>query len=143
MDFDMDISLGFILNRTSLASKTSFNQLIKEYGISPEQWSVIFRVVQQQGISQKDLADSTYKNQGNLTRMIDKLVDKEYLKRALDYNDRRAIQLFATEKSIALVDKVVPISDLFNHKLTDGFDESEKVKLMELLNRVYNNIQKD
>ncbi|MFK5976782.1 MAG: MarR family winged helix-turn-helix transcriptional regulator [Sulfurovum sp.] len=143
MNFDMDKSLGFILNRTSLASKTGFNQLIKDYGISPEQWSVIFRVVQHSGISQKELADSTYKNQGNLTRMIDKLVEKEYLKRALDKSDRRAIQLFATDKSIALVDEVVPLSNAFNQKLTDGFDESEKVKLIELLNRVYNNIQKD
>lgn len=102
MKFDMDKSLGFILNRTSFATKINFNQLLKKHAISPEQWSVIFRVVENSGISQKELADSTYKNQGNLTRMIDKLVEKDYLQRKLD----------------------------------------EKMKLIELLNRVYINVQK-
>jgi len=142
MEFDMDKSLGFILNRTSLASKASFNQLIKSYGISAEQWSVIFRVVQRSGINQKELADSTYKDQGNLTRMIDKLVKADYINRKLDESDRRSVQLIATDKSKILVDQIVPISDLYNEKLTEGLSRDEKAKLIELLNRVYNNIQR-
>ncbi len=143
MKFNMDTSLGFILNRTAIATKMSFNQLIKSHGISPEQWSVIFRVVENDGISQKELADSTYKDQGNLTRMIDKLVEKDYLYRKSDDSDRRAIQLFATDKSKSLVEDVIPISNLYNEQLTKDFSENEQVKLIELLNRVYNNIQKD
>ena len=145
MQFDMDKSLGFILNRTALATKVGFNQLIKDHGISPEQWSVIFRVVEKSGISQRELADSTYKDQGNLTRMIDKLVEKGYLKRKIDEKDRRAVELLATDKSKSLVDEITPISDSYNEKLTISFNEDEKLKLVELLNRVYNNIiiQKD
>lgn len=143
MKFNMDESFGFILNRTAIATKTGFNQLIKSHGISPEQWSVIFRVVEKNGISQKELADSTYKDQGNLTRMIDKLVEKGYLNRKLDETDRRAVQLLATDKSKSLVDDVIPITNLYNEQLTKDFSDNEKMKLIELLNRAYNNIQKD
>jgi len=38
MNFDMNKSLGFILNRNVLVSKNAFNQEIKDYEISPEQW---------------------------------------------------------------------------------------------------------
>ena len=121
----------------------SFNQLIKKHGISPEQWSVIFRVVEKNGISQSELADSTYKDQGNLTRMVDKLVEKGYLNRKLDETDRRAVELLSTDKSNALVEDVIPVSNLYNEQLTIDFSENEKLKLRELLNRVYNNIHKD
>lgn len=141
MKFDMDESLGFILNKTALASKASFNQLIKEYDVSPEQWSVIFRVVQNEKISQKELADSTYKDQGNLTRMIDKLVEKGYLSKKLHKSDRRAVELIATQKSKSLVKKIVPISSMHNEQLTKDFTQEDKLKLTELLDRVYKNIQ--
>lgn len=143
MKFDMNESLGFVLNKTALASKASFNQLIKEYDISPEQWSVIFRVVQNSKINQKELADSTYKDQGNLTRMIDKLVQKGYLNKKSDERDRRAVELVATEKSKSLVKEIIPISTLFNEQLTKDFSHDEKLKLIELLERVYKNILKD
>lgn len=143
MKFDMNESLGFVLNKTALASKASFNQLIKEYDISPEQWSVIFRVVQNSKINQKELADSTYKDQGNLTRMIDKLVQKGYLNKKSDERDRRAVELVATKKSKSLVKEIIPISTLFNEQLTKDFSHDEKLKLIELLERVYKNILKD
>ncbi len=143
MVFNMDQSLGFVLNRTSLASKHSFNEHIKAFGISPEQWSVIYRVVENDGISSKELADSTYKDQGNLTRMIDKLVEKAYVRRETNVKDKRAIKLYKTKKSQSLVEKIIPISTSHNESLTQGLSEEEKVKLIELLNRVYKNIQKD
>lgn len=143
MQFNMDESIGFILNRTAIASKTSFNTLIKSYGVSAEQWSVIYRVVQNKGISQKELADSTYKDQGNLTRMLDKLVQKEYIVRELDQNDRRAVKLFPTKKSEELAKNIVPNSSLHNEKLLDGIKDEDKVKLFELLNKVYTNITKE
>jgi DNA-binding MarR family transcriptional regulator len=139
----MDQSLGFVLNRTSLASKHSFSEHIKAFGISPEQWSVIYRVVENDGISPKELADSTYKDQGNLTRMVDRLVEKKYIKRESNENDRRAIKLFKTKKSDTLVKKIIPLSTLHNESLTNGLSEDEKWKLIELLNKVYKNIQKD
>ncbi|MBD3792176.1 MAG: MarR family transcriptional regulator [Campylobacterales bacterium] len=143
MQFNMDQSLGFVLNRTALASKNRFNQMIKKYGISPEQWSVLFRVVEQGGISQKALADSTYKDQGNLTRMIDKLIEKEYIRREADADDRRAVKLSATEKSVALAEAVAPLSGRHNENMTAGFSQEEKATLMALLDKVYHNLQKD
>lgn len=143
MEFNMDHSIGFLLNRTAIASKNSFNQLIKSFGISPEQWTVIYRVVEKRGISQKELADSTYKDQGNLTRMIDKLVEKEFLTKSIDTDDRRAYKLFATAKAVDLVNQVIPITSAHNGRLTEDLSEEEALKLMELLNKVYNNMQRN
>ncbi|UFH58496.1 MarR family winged helix-turn-helix transcriptional regulator [Sulfurovum mangrovi] len=143
MKFNMDQSLGFVLNRTAIASKNSFNHLIRSYGISPEQWSVIFRIVESDGISQKALAEGTYRDQGNLTRMLDRLIEKGYVRREADSDDRRAIRLFATEKSVAVAEEIIPLSSTHNANMTDGFSHEEQAMLIALLDRVYHNIQKD
>jgi len=141
MKFDMDKSFGYLINRLCVANKNSFNKQIKPYGVSPEQWTVLFRVVEKDGIAQKELSDSTYKDQGNLTRMIDKLVEKGYLLRDTDAKDRRSVKLFATHSSKQLVEKIAPLSQSQNEKLSEGLSEDEKTKLIELLNKAYINIK--
>lgn len=142
MNFDMNSSLGFILNKTALASKMQFNERIKEFDISPEQWSLIFRVVENEGLTQKMLSDSTYKDQANITRSIDRLEKKGFLLRVSNDEDRRVINIFPTQKSKELVKKVVPISTEYNKFLSKGLTDSEYNLLLELLNKVYLNIQR-
>lgn len=142
MYFDMDDSLGFIVNKTSLLLKAAFNRKIKGYGISPEQWSLIFRVVERSGLTQKELSDSTYKDQANITRSIDRLEQKGFLQRVANDSDRRIINIFPTKKAQELVDEIAPISTIFNQEMTEGFSSDEKKTLIELLKRVYINLEK-
>lgn len=143
MHFDMNLSLGFILNRTSIQSKALFTQRIKQFDISPEQWSLVFRTVESKGLTQKELSDSTYKDQANITRSIDRLEKKSLLKRVPNHNDRRIINIFPTEDAINLVDTIIPISSEFNSFLTKDFSEEEKQQLIKLLNKVYENLLKE
>ena len=143
MQFDMNLSLGFILNRTSIQSKALFTQRIKQFDISPEQWSLVFRTVESKGLTQKELSDSTYKDQANITRSIDRLEKKSLLKRVPNHNDRRIINIFPTEDAINLVDTIIPISSEFNSFLTKDCSEEEKQQLIKLLNKVYENLLKE
>ncbi|WP_152056950.1 MarR family winged helix-turn-helix transcriptional regulator [Aliarcobacter butzleri] len=115
---------------------------IEEFDISPEQWSLVFRVVESNGLTQKELSDSTYKDQANITRSIDRLERKGLLKRVSNQMDRRIINIYPTEKAINLVEKIIPISSRFNNYLTENFTEEEKNQLIKLLNKVYENLLK-
>ncbi|WP_419678048.1 MarR family winged helix-turn-helix transcriptional regulator [Aliarcobacter lanthieri] len=143
MKFDMNISLGFILNKTALISKTIFAKKIKEFDITPEQWSIIFRVVEAEGLTQKEISDSTYKDQANITRMIDKLEGKGFLQRQPNKTDRRISNIYPTKKAIDIVDDIALCSLNFNKELTKDFSKDEKKQLINLLNRVYKNLEKD
>lgn len=143
MIFDMNNSLGFILNKTALLSKANFNSRLKAYGISPEQWSLLFRVVEKSGLTQKELSDSTYKDQANITRSIDRLIQKGLMKRVPNAQDRRSFNLFPTEEAAVLVDKVIPISKAHNEHLTEGLTTKEAEMLKALLKKVYQNLEKE
>lgn len=141
MSFDMDTSVGFLLNRTALASKSHFNEKLKKYDISPEQWSIIFRVVQNEGLSQKQLSNDTYKDQANITRSIDRLAKKDFLYRSTNKDDRRTINIFPTKKAQDLVKEVVPISLKHNDLLLKDFTMQEQKDLIFLINKVYKNLE--
>ncbi|ADG92505.1 transcriptional regulator, MarR family [Arcobacter nitrofigilis DSM 7299] len=143
MNFDMNNSLGFILNRTALAMKTGFNKQIKEFDISPEQWSLIFRIVENNGLTQKELASSTYKDQANITRSLDRLEKKGFLTRLSNSKDRRIINIFSTQKAKELVEIIVPISKQYNQLLSTGLSQEEYESLIGLLNKVYTNIEEE
>lgn len=141
MNFDIDKSLGFLLNKTALLSKTSFHKKLKEFDISPEQWALIFRVVQKNGLTQKDLSDSTYKDQANITRSVHRLEHRKILQRVRNEKDKRIINIFPTALAEEIVEKVTPISRQHNQALAKDFSQEEYQLLLDLLSRVEKNIQ--
>lgn len=143
MTFDMDSSIGFVLNKTALLSKAGFNQRIKRFDISPEQWSLIFRVVERSGLTQKELSDSTYKDQANITRSIDRLDKKGLLTRVSNDSDRRIINLYPTPEAITLVNEIIPVSQRFNQRLCKGFSSDEIETLLRLLKKVHTNLEEE
>lgn len=140
MNFDMDTSLGFLINRTAIASKACLSEQLKSFDISAEQWSIIFRVVEEKGITQKELSNNTYKDQANITRSINRLEKKEFLYRTNNEKDKRVINIFPTKKAEELVEKIIPISSRHNELLVKDFSLEEQESLIFLINKVYKNI---
>jgi MarR family transcriptional regulator, transcriptional regulator for hemolysin len=141
MNFNMDQSLGFLLNKTALLSKTHFHQKLKAFDISPEQWTLIFRIVHNDGLTQRELSDSTYKDQANVTRIVYRLEHKGILKRTRNAKDKRIINIFATPLAKEIVQKVVPLSQQHNHNLAKGLSKEEHELLLALLHKVEKNLE--
>jgi hypothetical protein len=57
-------SLGFIIYRTALALKSALQRLFKEHGfaITAEQWAIIRHLWEEEGLSQREIAEKTSKD---------------------------------------------------------------------------------
>lgn len=141
MDFNMDESLGFIVSRTGAAIKAEFHKRIKPYDITVEQWSVLNRLGERDGVTQRDLAERTTKDQPNTARILDKLEKKGLARRAGNPEDRRAFLIYLTDKGRDLREKIIPISTQLNKEASIGLDTEECSQLMDLLNRVFENLE--
>jgi DNA-binding MarR family transcriptional regulator len=140
MNFIMDKSLGFIINRASVAVKKEFVKRLRSYDLTPEQWSILNRLGEQDGLTQKNLAERTYKDQPNTARILDKLEKKELLKRADNPEDRRAFLIFLTDKGKDLRESIIPITTQLNKDAASGLKKEEYEQLISLLGRVYENL---
>src|SRR4029079_3691598 len=78
----------------------------KERGTTRAQWIVLFRLRDQEGLSQVDLADVLELQPISLVRLLDRLVEHGLLERRHDPKDRRANRLFLTPAGKQLVDEL-------------------------------------
>jgi DNA-binding MarR family transcriptional regulator len=76
----------------------------KSRGTTRAQWIVLFRLRDQEGLSQVDLADVLELQPISLVRLLDRLVEHGLVERRSDPKDRRANRLFVTAAGRQLAD---------------------------------------
>ncbi len=139
--YNLDDSPGFIMHRASLRYRCEMGRRFKAYDITTEQWAALCRLREQDGLSQKELADRIVKDQPNLTRILDKLEQKGLIRRMDNANDRRAFFIHLTPEGEALLEKLIPVAIEVSIDAFDGFTQEESALLKNLLNRVWQNLE--
>lgn len=111
MSIDLKRALIAQLVETSRLLRNHIDQRAKGRGTTRAQWIVLFRLRQQEGLSQVDLADVLELQPISLVRLLDRLVEYKLLERRPDPNDRRVNKLFLTSKGRELVDDLDSLRD--------------------------------
>jgi DNA-binding MarR family transcriptional regulator len=107
------------LKRQFIAQLVESSRLLRNYidcrakgrGTTRAQWIVLFRLREQEGLSQVDLAEVLELQPISLVRLLDRLVDRGLLERRPDPRDRRTNRLFLTEAGRRLVDDLDSLRD--------------------------------
>ena len=134
---------GFIIERTSKRMRQSFKSVLKkmEAGITIDQWAILYELEKEDGLSQYELADRTFKDAPTVTRIIDKLSDKDLVNRLPDPEDRRRFSIFLTNGGKRKIDEIIPVARSFRKKVWNGLDEKTVGFLIKTLNKVFDNLK--
>ena len=111
MSLDLKRQLVAQLVESSRLLRNFIDHRAKTRGTTRAQWIVLFRLRQQEGLSQVDLADVLELQPISLVRLLDRLVEHGLLERRHDPKDRRANRLFLTAKGRRLVDDLDGLAD--------------------------------
>ena len=104
LSLDLKRQLVAQLVESSRLLRNYIDHRAKERGTTRAQWIVLFRLRQQEGLSQVDLAEVLELQPISLVRLLDRLVEHGLLERRHDPKDRRTNRLFLTERGRQLVD---------------------------------------
>ena len=109
----LDLKRQFIVQliESSRLLRNYIDQRAKRRGTTRAQWIVLFRLRQQEGLSQVDLAEVLELQPISLVRLLDRLVGHGLLERRSDPKDRRANRLFLTASGRQLVDELDSLRD--------------------------------
>ncbi len=121
--------------------KNNLMRKIKSFDITTEQWMIMNRLFEKGGISQKELSERTLKDQGALTRTLDRMENKGLVKRQVSPNDRRSFLIYLTDAGQTLRNQIVPIAVECIEEAEKGFTEEEVRTLKSLLNRISSNLE--
>jgi MarR family transcriptional regulator, transcriptional regulator for hemolysin len=138
-----DEAYGLFTSKTvkNIIRFLSFN--MKDYDITPEQWTVLKRLAENDGINQKELAIKAEKDQPTVTRILDILERKELISKQKNEEDRRSFILFITDKGLAVKDELTPfIEDLWEKKILSGISEEDLNVYRKVLVKMNENVEK-
>ncbi|MFC5699876.1 MarR family winged helix-turn-helix transcriptional regulator [Cohnella faecalis] len=138
----LDDSIGFRLGITYRKLSHLFNQRLKSYELTPEQWAVLVRAAETDGSMQKDIAERAGKDRPTTTRIIDALEAKGFIVKRAGDHDRRSFLVFATEKGKRTVKEVEPLESRTMDEAMEGISPSDRTLLFELLEQINVNADK-
>ena len=111
MSLDLRRQLVAQLVESSRLLRNFIDHRAKTRGTTRAQWIVLFRLREQEGLSQVDLADVLELQPISLVRLLDRLVEHGLLERRHDPKDRRANRLFLAARGRQLVDDLDSLRD--------------------------------
>lgn len=135
----LDEVLFYTLDKSiKVYRKFAQNQILENgYDITIDQWLVLKTLQENKNLSQNQIAELVFKDFASITRIIELLVKKKYVKREINSTDRRKFELEITKKGNEIIENIYPIV-LKNRKqalngLTDKEIKNLKVQLEKLI----------
>jgi DNA-binding MarR family transcriptional regulator len=138
----LENSLGFVTNKVAnrLRAQLAAGFAGEGFDITPDQWSILSRLSEQDGISQNELGGRIAKDKTNIARMIEVMERKGLVRRSPDEEDRRQQKLYLTSLGSSTYQQLIPIAEEVLHRATEGINAAEVSRMIAILNRVYDNL---
>ena len=116
----------------------SVSKALKPHGVSYQQFNILRILRGQKGIAANlsTVHERMVNRSSNTTRIVDKLTDKNLVKRNICKENRRKIELFITNEGLKLLSVIDTIVEKTEDKATQKLNEKEKEKLIALLKQV-------
>ena len=96
-----------------------------KYEITPEQFTILAVLMENDGMYQRQIANITLKDRPNITRLLNILEKSEFIERKPDTNKRKIYKIFITEKGREIYKKVVPTVLGIRQESITGLSEDE------------------
>jgi DNA-binding MarR family transcriptional regulator len=96
----LDELLPFWIYRMQTQSSTVLRRAFEAAGhsLTGEQWGLLARLTEQEGLNQRQLGQKMLKDRHNMTRILNLLEKRGYITRRADRADKRAYRIFLTRE---------------------------------------------
>ncbi|PZE21234.1 MarR family winged helix-turn-helix transcriptional regulator [Paenibacillus xerothermodurans] len=133
-------SVGFIISNTGRKLSQALTARFQPRDITSEQWSVLKKLAEEDGITQKELSNRIEKDPTNVTRILDQLERKGWIRRAANREDRRSFLTHITEAGRELSKELTPIEAQFVEQMLHGLSAQDVAVLRGVFKQINKNI---
>ncbi|MBS1731459.1 MAG: MarR family transcriptional regulator [Bacteroidetes bacterium] len=109
--------------------------------ITIEQWSVLYHLWDQNGLSQQELCNLTYRDKPSVTRLIDNLEKQKLVKRVASKKDRRKNIVTLTEHAMSLQKITFELANKTLDEALSGIKKADILIVKNVLHKVFSNLQ--
>ena len=131
-----DIAIYILMRACNVMMHERLGNLLEPHGLTPLGYMTMMALYSRAEnlANPSELSDATGETRGNMTRICDDLVDKGWMKRVPNAEDRRRVDLSLTDSGMSLLNSVAPqlrqnADDFYKRTFT----KTEKATLQQLL----------
>jgi DNA-binding MarR family transcriptional regulator len=114
-----------------------FNEILKPFDLSPEQFNVLRILRGQKGrpVNMCEIQERMIAKTSNTTRLVDKLLLKGLVTREVCSENRRKMEISITDKGLSLLKELDPLVEKHDNKFAANLTEKELEQLNTLLEK--------
>ncbi|MBM9579471.1 MarR family transcriptional regulator [Leptospira sp. 201903070] len=118
---------GFLIVRSNRLFRLHFQRFCQkhEIDISQEQWFLLNKIAHSEGLTQGDLTDDLFGDKPNISRMVEKMEQKGWIRRVNDSSDHRILRLHLTKKGNLTHEKMTKIVGEERTKIYAGLSSKD------------------
>ena len=134
---------SFITGKASTAIARRLQKNFKQANvdITIEQWSVLYHLWKQDGISQQELCTASYRDKPSITRLVDNLEKLQLVKRVPSESDRRMNMIYLTKQAQKLQEQTMELAEETLNEALDTVPPEKIEVCKEVLQIVYDNLK--
>ncbi|MFC5471004.1 MarR family winged helix-turn-helix transcriptional regulator [Cohnella suwonensis] len=134
-------NIGIFIHQIDLALCNYAKNELAPFKVAPEQCLIMELLWKEDGLTQKEISQKLDKDKAIITRMLDSLEQKRFIRRIISQGDRRLQNVYLTAEGKKLMDNVVPTSEEINRLICQGISPEELQEVTRILSKMRQNIQ--
>ena len=134
---------SFITGKASTAIARRLQKNFKQawVEITIEQWSVLYHLWKEDGMSQQQLCEATFRDKPSITRLVDNLEKLQLVKRVASKHDRRINMIYLTPEASQLQEQSMELANQTLNEALEGVTNGQVEIAKEVLQKVYENLK--
>ena len=143
MRYNFNDSFGFVLVKIGRLIENRLKTNFEKEGINvtPQQWSALTHLWNEDGISQQKLADAFSKDKTSMTRLLNNMEKNELIIRKQDINDKRNKMVFLTFKAKLIKQESIKVAEQTLVEVLEGVDHKEVKLSKKVLKKISKNLE--
>ncbi len=138
--FDVEHSIGYLLNRAANIIAARFSDELKTHGVNLQTWRVLAALSYQDQQSLSDLANHTGSELSYLSRSVASAETRGLVARVVSPADKRAVLLTLTPAGRAMVKELAPRGVRIEKTSVTGVPRADVETTLRTLHAIYHNM---
>ena len=135
-NFDRKTSFGWMINVVATLAAKKFAKELKKHGLSIALWPTLMCLWEEEGVTQRDIAEKSKVENSTTTRTLDKLENLGLIERRTDPNSRRSFRIYLTDAGRELKGTLIHIPVAINEEMLNSLDKEEQQTMITLLQKM-------
>lgn len=133
-------NMGYRIKLLSQLLSRAFSERLEPFGLTPFHWLVLCCLWIEDGLPTSSIGDKLQQVGGTLTGVLDRMEERQLIRRERDPKDRRIWRIWLTDAGKELENVLPPIAAELREKILHGISEQDREKMSQLIDRAIANM---